>query len=65
MKYRVVGRYSNGAKAYWNSNCKGWYVHDYDATVYDDAEKAITASEIARTTLTVDLVDCITFEEVK
>ncbi|SEP82284.1 hypothetical protein SAMN04487977_101530 [Treponema bryantii] len=65
MKYRVVGRYMNGDKAYWNASSKGWYVHDYDATVFTDVEKANTASEIAEVTMTVDCVDCITFEEIK
>lgn len=62
-KYVVVGN-CNGETVYWNEDRKGWYIHQYDATVYDDVEKANTASEIAEVTLTVECIENITFKKI-
>lgn len=63
-KYIVYGK-SQGRNLYWNGEQKGWYVNDYDATVYDNEDKACNASEQARNTITVEMVFGITWKEVK
>ena len=64
MKYIVTGNCS-GAKVYWNSDRKGWYTDIWYASKYDDVERANTACEIAEVTLTVEMVNGITFEKIK
>lgn len=44
-KYVVVGT-CNGETVYWNKDRKGWYIHQYDATVTVECVENITFKKI-------------------
>lgn len=61
MKYIVKGKADTGQTVYWNADRKSWYLNEYDATVYDDVNKADTACYVAETTIAIECVTDITF----
>lgn len=64
MKYVITGEDLNGQSLYWNGINKGWYINKYDATFFDDVNKADTECYIAEQAITVEGVSNVHFIKV-